>query len=114
MLLKPEVFLLRLANLVMRPWVNLTRYHGVFGPASPWRGRVVPKARADAVSRPGATWIRWLRLRAHVFGGRADSCPLCGAPMRVVGTLQGAGRAGDVLWWIEVFGHRVYEEHRPP
>ncbi len=113
-LLKPEVFLLRLANLVMRPWVNLTRYHGVFAPASPWRSRVVPKARPDAVSRAGGAWIRWRQLRAHVFGVAADSCPLCGAPMRVVQTLQGAGRAGEVLGWIEVFGHRVYEEHQPP
>ena len=98
----------------MRPWVNLTRYHGVFAPASPWRSRVVPKARPDAVSRAGGAWIRWRQLRAHVFGVAADSCPLCGAPMRVVQTLQGAGRAGEVLGWIEVFGHRVYEEHQPP
>ena len=48
-----------LLELLMRPWVNLTRYHDVFGPASPWRRRVVPKARADAVSCPGATWIQF-------------------------------------------------------
>ena len=32
----------RLAALVPRPRVNLTRYHGVFAPNSPWRGAITP------------------------------------------------------------------------
>jgi hypothetical protein len=33
----PEDFMARLAALVPRPRANLTRYHGVFAPAHPWR-----------------------------------------------------------------------------
>lgn len=36
----PEDFMARLAALVPRPRANLTRYHGVFAPAHPWRRRV--------------------------------------------------------------------------
>ena len=41
-LFRPADFIARLAALVPRPRINLTRYHGVFGPSSPMRGAVVP------------------------------------------------------------------------
>ena len=39
-ILEPLDFMARLAALVPRPRVNLTRYHGVFAPNSPHRGLV--------------------------------------------------------------------------
>ena len=44
-------------RLVPKPRAHLTRYHGVFAPASPDRARVVPKTRAgarpsDGISKP--------------------------------------------------------------
>ncbi|MFT4628413.1 MAG: hypothetical protein ACI8PZ_007108 [Myxococcota bacterium] len=107
--LTPAVFILRLANLLMPSGVNLTRYHGVFGPASPLRSRVVPEPPPDPVSRPKARWIRWAVLLWHVFGKSAEDCPRCGEPMRRVGTLQ--HRAWEVLDWIERWGERL---GRPP
>jgi len=47
---EPEDFIARLAALVPKPRAHLTRYHGVFAPASPDRSRVVPKTRAAAGS----------------------------------------------------------------
>jgi hypothetical protein len=40
---EPEDFIARLAALVPKPRAHLTRYHGVFGPASPDRAQVVPR-----------------------------------------------------------------------
>jgi hypothetical protein len=41
----------RLAALVPRPRVNLTRYHGVFAPNSPWRGAITPGRRGKGAQR---------------------------------------------------------------
>jgi hypothetical protein len=38
---EPEDFIARLAALVPKPRAHLTRYHGVFAPASPDRARIV-------------------------------------------------------------------------
>ena len=40
--LEPLDFMTRLAALVPRPQVNLTRYHGSCAPDSPWRDAVTP------------------------------------------------------------------------
>ena len=47
-ILEPLDFMARLATLVPRPQVNLTRYHGVLAPNSPHRG-LVTKAGRDRV-----------------------------------------------------------------
>jgi hypothetical protein len=47
-ILEPEDFIAKLAALVPKPRAHLTRYHGVFAPASPDRARVVPRTRAAA------------------------------------------------------------------
>jgi hypothetical protein len=46
-----EDFIARLAALVPKPRAHLTRYHGVFAPASPDRARVVPGTRAGAANK---------------------------------------------------------------
>ena len=38
-------FIARLAALVPRPRVHLTRYHGVFAPRSRWRAAITPAGR---------------------------------------------------------------------
>ena len=43
--LEPLDFLARLASLVPRPRVNLTRFHGVFAPNSRLRTRIIPSGR---------------------------------------------------------------------
>ena len=42
---EPLDFIARLAALVPRPRVNLTRFHGVFAPNSRWRAQVTPAGR---------------------------------------------------------------------
>jgi hypothetical protein len=48
---EPEDFIARLAALVPKPRAHLTRYHGVFAPASPDRARVVPRTRAPVANQ---------------------------------------------------------------
>ena len=97
--LTPEVFVLRLASLLFPPRTNLTRYHGVFAPASPLRTRVVPDR--PPLPKKRSRWIAWGTLIFRVFGRVADACPECGRAMQRVATLHGAGRAWDALRWIE-------------
>jgi hypothetical protein len=47
---EPEDFIARLAALVPKPRAHLTRYHGVFAPASPDRARIVPQTRTAAAN----------------------------------------------------------------
>ncbi len=42
---QPLDFIARLAALVPRPRVNLTRFHGVFAPNSRYRARITPAGR---------------------------------------------------------------------
>ena len=98
--LRPEVFVLRLASLLLLPGVNRVRYFGVFAPAAALRRHVVPAPPPAPVSRPGGRWIRWQVLLRHVSGVDPQRCPQRGAPLRTVATLQGRGRAFVVLRWL--------------
>jgi hypothetical protein len=64
-LLEPLDFMARLAALVSRPRLNLTRFHGVFAPNFKYRKRIVPRrapSRMDA-DQPLApmTWAQRLK-----------------------------------------------------
>jgi hypothetical protein len=50
---EPEDFIARLAAPVPKPRAHLTRYHGVFAPASPDRARIVPSIYAAAANERG-------------------------------------------------------------
>ena len=47
----PVDFIARLAALVPKPRVNLTRFHGVLAPNHRWRGLVTPAERGKGVKR---------------------------------------------------------------
>jgi hypothetical protein len=102
--LRPEVFLLRLAALMPPDGVNRVRYHRIFAPASPGRSLVVPGGLADKTKKR-SRWIRWADLISRVFGRHVDTCPRCHQKMDDMGTLQGEGRAWDVWRWIERSGN---------
>jgi hypothetical protein len=79
-------FIARLAALVPKPWVSLTRFHGVFAPNSKYRGRVTPGKRGGG-GRQSATGdedeptpverraaMRWAERLERVFGIDIESC----------------------------------------
>ena len=90
-LFEPLDFIAKLAALVPRPRVNLTRYHGVFAPRSQYRALVTPARRGTArrvtarQERPDQTpaerrasmfWAQRLKRVFNIDIGRSrTSCP---------------------------------------
>ena len=87
-------FLARLAALVPKPRVNLTRFHGVFAPNSKHRALVtkaergkVNKARESdeppmpAERRAAVTWAKRLK---RVFNIDIETCSECGGAVKVI------------------------------
>jgi hypothetical protein len=95
---EPEDFMARLVALVPKPRANLTRYHGVFAPASPDRARVVPGTRAAAAgkavesSEPSTTdrqrSLTWAQRFKRVFAIDIEVCRRCGGKLRVIASIE--------------------------
>ena len=122
LLLEPTELLRRLATLVPPPRAHLSRYHGVFAPASRWRQEVVPPP--DAIASPGhcdaalapapapapaateATApagptrnprrIPWAELLLRVFRADVLACP-CGGRRVVLAYLTDPGPVKAIL-----------------
>jgi hypothetical protein len=88
---EPLDFIARLAALVPKPRVNLTRFHGVFAPNSSYRARVTPARRGrgsqhtertDRVEAPTPAERRaamtWAQRLKRVFGIDIHTCAACG------------------------------------
>jgi hypothetical protein len=91
---EPVDFMARLAALVPKPRVNLTRYHGVLAPNHRWRGLVTParrgkgvksisnaEARIPAERHAAMTWAQRLK---RVFNIDIQVCGRCGGSVRVI------------------------------
>jgi ribosomal protein S27E len=92
---EPEDFIARLAALVPKPRAHLTRYHGVFAPASPDRARVVPRTGAGAANERGeasATHrqraLTWAQRLKRVFAIDIQVCGRCGGRLRVIASIE--------------------------
>ena len=103
LVLEPCELLRRLAALVPPPRAHLVRFHGVFGPASAWRSRIVPKAEPSGPcelagadepappsepvpSRPPDSRIPWAELLLRVCREDVLECP-CGGRRIVIAFL---------------------------
>jgi hypothetical protein len=99
-LFEPMNFIARLAALVPRPRVNLTRFHGVFAPNSKHRALVTParrgKGNKSKVSddeqnqtpterRASMTWAQRLK---RVFGIDIKTCRECGGAVKVIACIE--------------------------
>ena len=94
---EPEDFIARLAALVPKSRAHLTRYHGVFVPASPDRARVVPGTRgvvsnegqggepSDTDRQRSLTWAQRLK---RVFNIDIETCQACGGVMKVIACIE--------------------------
>ena len=88
----------RLAALVPRPRVNLTRYHGVLAPNHRWRADVTPSGRGRGKGRSGAqpersaierhAAMRWARRLRRVFDIDVESCVRCAKAVRVIASIE--------------------------
>lgn len=95
---EPLDFMARLAALVPRPRVNLTRFHGVFAPNSQHRAmvtrrkggkgskaRVTDEPPTPVQRRASMTWAQRLR---RVFNIDIETCGVCGGAMRVIACIE--------------------------
>lgn len=86
----------RLAALVPKPRVNLTRFHGVFAPYSRVRKPVTPKAIVKVTlvndelktpAQPPAT-MTWVQHLKRVFNIDIDTRSECGGIVKVIACIE--------------------------
>jgi hypothetical protein len=93
----PLDFIAKLAALVPKPRVNLTRFHGVFAPNSKHRVDVTPAKRSKGRARKenedktpeqrhrAMTWAQRLK---RVFNINVSVCPACGGEARLIASIE--------------------------
>ncbi len=94
----PVDFIARLAALVPKPRVNLTRYHGVLAPNHRWRGLVTPAKRGKGVKPISNAEVRsaaerhaamtWAQRLKRVFNIDIEVCSRCGGSVRVIACIE--------------------------
>jgi hypothetical protein len=95
---EPLDFIARLAALVPKPRVNLTRFHGVFAPNSKHRALVTPAKRgrgnkvrvADEPATPAQrrASMTWAQRLKRVFNIDIETCSACGGAMKVIACIE--------------------------
>ena len=97
---EPTDFIARLAALVPKPRVNLTRYHGVFAPNSSHRARVTPAKRGKGSQPRGSNESRyqtpaerrvamtWAQRLKRVFNIDIETCSKCGGAVKVIACIE--------------------------
>jgi hypothetical protein len=91
-------FIARLAALVPKPRVNLTRYHGVLAPNHRWRGLVTPARRGKSVKSISNAEVRtpaerhaamtWAQRLKRVFNIDIEICNRCGGSVKVIACIE--------------------------
>jgi hypothetical protein len=97
---EPLDFIARLAALIPKPRVNLTRFHGVFAPNSKHRASVTPakrgkgnkpravddpQERTPAERRASMSWAQRLK---RVFNIDIETCRECGGAVKVIACIE--------------------------
>jgi len=92
--LSPMEFMGRLAALVPRPRVNLTRFHGVFSPRSKLREYVVPGKSKDESEqvlqsvKNKAYSMTWAQRLKRVFAIEIEKCEKCGGNVKIIASIE--------------------------
>jgi len=96
---EPLDFIARLAALVPKPRVNLTRFHGVFAPNSQYRSTVTSdkdnkgkakakkgaSLRSEGERRAAMTWAQRLK---RVFNIDIETCVACGGAVKIIACIE--------------------------
>jgi hypothetical protein len=108
--MQPLELMEKLAALVPRPRVHLTRFHGVLAPHSKHRRLVVPTAPPPpaepsaeegaaanqsspgnppaAAEPPSPARISWARLLKRVFNVDVEACNVCGGKTKIIAAIE--------------------------
>jgi hypothetical protein len=86
----------------------MTRYHGVFAPNHRLRALIVPgrRGRAGAGTGPGGALPRrgamgWAQRLKQVFGIEIERCAYCGAPLKIIASIEDPEVIGRILEHLE-------------
>ena len=116
----------RLAALVPKPRVNLTRFHGVFAPNSQYRARVMPAKRGKGSQRPSKgdegermpaerrASMTWAQRLKRVFGIDIETCPACGGAVRIIACIEDPEVIEKILTHLDAKGVPAEASRRPP
>ncbi len=110
---EPVDFIAKLAALVPRPRVNLTRFHGVFAPNSKhrvWvtparRGKGSPKLSADQDEKIPAqahVAMSWAQRLKRVFNIDVETCRVCGSNAKVIACIEDPAVISKILKHLQV------------
>jgi len=127
-LFEPLDLIAKLAALVPRPRVNLTRYHGVFAPNSKLRAQIVPgnrrKTRSqqadcsnqsrqpDSFERNEPTPLTWAQRLKRTFEFDVTVCPLCDGSLRVIADITESDLIDKILTHIKPTRAPPAQAHR--
>ncbi len=91
----PMELLERLAALVPRPKIHLTRFSGVFAPHYKHRALIVPKpptelapGRNSQTKPPTKSRIPWAQLLKRVFNIDIETCLKCGGKTKIIAAIE--------------------------
>ena len=112
---EPLDFMARLAALVPKPRVNLTRFHGVFAPNSKHRALITPAGRGKGskqANKEGDDRSFTERHAAMTFAQRLkrvfhidiETCEKCQGPVRIIACVE------DPVAIKQILGHLVSKE----
>ena len=98
------------------PRVNLTRYHGVLGPNSKLRKKIVFKHKRENRDKKKPRYkLSWMKLLKRVFDTQIDKCK-CGGTLKVISAVLGIQTTTKILESlnIEVYIPELAPARGPP
>jgi len=125
-LFEPLDFISRLAALVPKPRVHLTRYNGVFAPHSKYRARVTPAQRGQgrkikaldetpeqtpAERRASMNWAQRLK---RVFNIDIETCSECGGAVKIIASIEDPAVIRKILAHLDEKAATAVTAQLPP
>ncbi len=112
--LEPLDLMARLAALVPKPRMHLTRYHGVLAPHSQYRATVTPAHRGRGAATPPASVadpakpltprhvaMSWARRLKRVFDVEIEICTRCGGQLKIIASIEEPQLIAKILSHLE-------------
>jgi hypothetical protein len=125
--LEPLDLMARLAALVPKPRMHLTRYHGVLAPHSNYRAAVTRAHRGRGARKPPVSGadpakpltprhvaMSWARRLKRVFGVEIESCAHCGGKLKIIASIEEAQLIAKILSHLERAVAERYPSELPP
>lgn len=106
----PLDFIAKLASLVPKPKVNLTRFHGVFAPNSKHRIQITPARRdkrkqtvseQDETPYERSAAMTWAQRLKRVFNIDVEICAHCGGAVKVIASIEDKAVIDKILAYLK-------------